>query len=102
MVHLFEKSFLINKTKAIEILNNLFVCMFDYSDDGVKGFEVLQANSFYKAINNFNNGAWKYFVDKDLLVLNELNNNENFESLKDKYINFINKNVLYMAKKEKE
>ena len=38
----------------------------------------------------------------DLLVLNELNNNENFESLKDKYINFINKNVLYMAKKEKE
>lgn len=102
MVHLFEKSFLINKTKAIEILNNLFVCMFDYSDDGVKGFGVLQANSFYKAIDKFNNGAWRYFVDKDLLVLNELNNNENFGSLKDKYINFINKNVLYMAKKEKE
>lgn len=98
--------FVINRSKAIDILNNVYKEMFNYDDIRLRSFDLLNENSFDKFINKVVNGAWKYFDDQGLIDIRESSgyekkdyesNNKNNSILRDEFIKFILDNVLYIV-----
>ena len=103
-IFLNNHKFSLNKEKAITVLNNLYVGMNDFSNELIVGLKTLESNSLDEMVKNIDHQAWQYFDDRLLINYGEIlqKQKKEYESLKEKYLDFAQKNVLYVAPKEEE
>lgn len=103
-IFLNNHKFSLNKEKAIAILNNLYVGMNDFSNELIVGLKTLESNSLDEMVKNIDYQSWQYFDDRHLINYGEIlqKQKKEYESLKEKYLDFVQKNLLYITPKEEE
>lgn len=103
-------SYSINKQQAINILNSLYLGLFNFDDVKIKSLDVFDKNSFDELITAMVNGVWKYF--DDIKLINPKENagydkkdydslNSNISELRKEICDFYKKNILYVSKEIK-